>query len=142
MTVDVRTFTPTAVVGRFALPAAVGAAAVAAATTVAMVDPNEAGHYPTCPFLAVTGLFCPGCGTLRAVHALTHGDLATAVDLNVLTVVMLPVLVWAWFAWVRYRAGARPAMPALTPTAGYAVAIAVPLFWVARNLPWFGALAP
>jgi hypothetical protein len=33
-------------------------------------------------------------------------------------------------------------MPTLTPTAGYAVAIAVPLFWVARNLPWFDALAP
>jgi hypothetical protein len=131
-----------AAAGRLALPAAVGAAAVAATAAVAMVDPNEAGHYPACPFLMVTGLFCPGCGTLRAVHALTHGDVGTAIDLNVLTVALLPVLVWAWFAWVRYRVGARPSMPTLTPTAGYAVAIAVPLFWVARNLPWFDALAP
>lgn len=128
--------------GRLALPAAVGAAAVAGATTVALVDPNQAGHYPACPFLAVTGLFCPGCGTLRAVHALMHGDVATAIDLNVLTVALLPVLVWAWFAWVRYRVGARQTMPALAPTAGHAVAIAVPLFWVARNLPWFSGLAP
>lgn len=127
---------------RLLLPAAVGAAAVAATTTLAFVDPNEAGHYPTCPFLAVTGLFCPGCGTLRAVHALTHGDVATAIDLNVLTVAMLPVLLWAWVAWVRHRMGMRARPPALTPTAGYVIAAAVPLFWIARNLPWFSALAP
>lgn len=139
---SITTATSRAAAGRLALPAAVGAAALAAATTVAVIDPNEAGHYPTCPFLMLTGLQCPGCGTLRAVHALTRGDVLTAIDLNVLTVAMLPVLVWAWFAWFRYRAGARPAMPTLTPTAGYAVAIAVPVFWVARNLPWFGALAP
>ena len=37
------------------------------------------GHYPTCPFLAITGWYCPGCGSLRAVHDLLHGDLAGAV---------------------------------------------------------------
>ena len=43
-----------------------------------MVDPNQPGHYPTDPFLAITGLYCPGCGTLRALHALARGDLLTA----------------------------------------------------------------
>lgn len=123
-------------------PAAVGAAAVAGAVTVALVDPNEAGHYPTCPFLAVTGLWCPGCGTLRAVHALTHGDVATAVDLNVLTVVLLPVLAVAWAGWLASRLGRRSA-PLPVPTwAGLAIAGAVPGFWILRNLPFGTALAP
>ena len=123
-------------------PAAVGAAAVAGAVTVALVDPNEAGHYPTCPFLAVTGLFCPGCGTLRAVHALTRGDLATAVDLNVLTVVLLPLLVVAWVGWLALRLGRRPAPLPVPSWLGVAVAVAVPAFWVLRNLPPGSALAP
>ncbi len=123
-------------------PAAVGAAAVAGAVTVAFVDPNEAGHYPTCPVLAVTGLWCPGCGTLRAVHALTRGDVATAVDLNALTVLLLPVLVLAWVGWLAVRLGRRPA-PLRVPTwAGTTIAVAVPAFWVLRNLPVAAALAP
>ena len=123
-------------------PAAVGAAVVAGAVTVALVDPNEAGHYPTCPFLAVTGLWCPGCGTLRAVHALTHGDLAAAVDLNALSVVLVPVLVVAWAGWLAFRLGRRPA-PTHVPTwASTTAAVAVPAFWVLRNLPFATALAP
>ena len=123
-------------------PAAVGLAGVAAVATVAVVDPNEAGHYPTCPFLAVTGLFCPGCGTLRALHALVHGDLASAVDLNVLTVALLPVLVLAWASWFAFRVGRRPA-PLRVPTwTGTSIAVAVPAFWLLRNLPFGSVLAP
>lgn len=123
-------------------PAAVGAAAVAGLVTVALVDPNEVGHYPTCPFLATTGLWCPGCGTLRAVHALTRGDVATAVDLNVLTVALLPVLVLAWVGWLAFRLGRRPAPPRVPTWASTTVAVAVPAFWVLRNLPFATALAP
>ena len=28
-------------------------------------DPVTAHIFPTCPMCAVTGLYCPGCGTLR-----------------------------------------------------------------------------
>ena len=37
-----------------------GRSRAAAVGYVAAVDPNESGHYPTCPFLAVTGLLLPG----------------------------------------------------------------------------------
>ena len=123
-------------------PAGVASAAVAGVVTVGLVDPNVAGSYPTCPFLAVTGLWCPGCGTLRAVHALSHGDVVAAVDLNVLTVVLLPVLAVAWVGWLAFRLGRR-SRPLRVPTrAGTAVAVAVPAFWVLRNLPFAAALAP
>ena len=54
------------------LPLVVAASALIGRAYVANVDPNVAGHYPTCPILAVTGWYCPGCGTLRAVHALAQ----------------------------------------------------------------------
>lgn len=123
-------------------PAAVGAATVAATATVALVDPNEAGHYPTCPFLALTGLQCPGCGTLRAVHALTRGDVVAAVDFNVLTMSLLPVLLVGWIGWLRYGLGRRTTMPDLPTWVGPLLAVVVPVFWLVRNLPVGSALAP
>ncbi len=122
------------------LPAAAGPLAVAGAALLACVavnvaDPNEAGHYPTCPFLALTGHPCPGCGTLRAVRALTRLDLATAVSLNALTVALLPALVWGWLGWWRHARGHRTSLPQLPTAAAWTVAVAVPLFWLLRNVP-------
>ncbi|MFD0477703.1 DUF2752 domain-containing protein [Nonomuraea thailandensis] len=63
-------------------PLGVAAAAGAVFAVVGVIDPNEPGHYPTCPFLWATGLYCPGCGTLRTVHALAHLDPVAALGLN------------------------------------------------------------
>jgi len=70
-------------------PLAVGTVALIGAGYVTAVDPNAAGHYPACPFLAVTGWYCPGCGALRAVHALGQGDVMTALARNPFAVAAL-----------------------------------------------------
>ena len=44
--------------------------------------------HPSCPFKAVTHLPCPGCGGVRAVTALLHGDILQALYLNPLSVVV------------------------------------------------------
>lgn len=110
---------------------------------VAVVDPNEPGHYPTCPLLAFTGLYCPGCGTMRALHDLAHGDLAGAMARNPLAVLALPVLAWAWVRWVRGRCGTGTtgltSVPAWMP---WAAAGLVVLFGLARNLPGMTLLSP
>jgi hypothetical protein len=116
----------------------VTALALAAAATLYSVDPHEPGHYPTCPFLATTGWYCPGCGALRALHNLLHGDLAGAVARNPLTVIAVPYLVLAWVTWVLRTAG-RPAprstsLPAWTL---WALVVLVVGFGVLRNLPGF-----
>ena len=92
---------------RLGAPLAVGSAAAVAVGFVAAVDPEQPGHYPTCPFYAVTDLYCPGCGSLRALHALTQGDLDTAIERNVLTVAALPLLALAWLAWLQRSATGR-----------------------------------
>lgn len=116
-------------------PAAVGLAAVGGCAVLALVDPGVPGRYPLCPFRLATGLDCPGCGTLRAVHALTQGSVATAIDQNLVTVLLLPLLIGAWFLWVWRSWSGRPA-PRLPATAGYSVAGLLTAFWVVRNLPW------
>lgn len=123
-------------------PAATGAVALVGTAVVAAVDPNQAGNYPTCPFLLTTGMWCPGCGTLRAIHALTQGDLARAADMNVLLLVALPLIALGWLQWMRYGLGRRPRAPDLPTWAGPAIVAAVGVFWVVRNLPFASALAP
>ena len=50
-----------------------------------------------CPFKAVTGVPCPGCGLTRAALALVHGQVRTALWINPLSVL---VCLWAAVSWV------------------------------------------
>lgn len=109
---------------------------------VAAVDPNEPGHYPTCPFLQVTGLACPGCGTLRALHAATRADLAGAVSLNLLTVCAVPLLAVLWSGWLRRQWAGRPRSWLAPPWRLWTLLAVVVAFWVLRNLPVTDVLAP
>jgi hypothetical protein len=45
-----------------------------------------------CPFRAVTGLLCPGCGVTRLCLALLRGDWAAAWQANPILLLLLPVL--------------------------------------------------
>jgi hypothetical protein len=112
---------------------------------LALVDPAQPGRYPVCPFLALTGRWCPGCGSLRAVNQLLHGQVGAAIALNPLTVVLLPYLVYCWVAWASRSVDGPRLRPLLTsPAAGRAVVVTVCAFWLLRNVPAapFAALAP
>lgn len=123
-------------------PVASVAAAAVAFTVVGLVDPNQPGRYPTCPFLAVTGHYCPGCGTLRAMHALTQGDLSAAAGRNVLAIASLPVLAWIWLRWAQRSWTGTPRTQVAPAALIWALAIGVVLFGLIRNLPFGAALAP
>jgi hypothetical protein len=102
---------------RLVAPLAVGALTLCATAYVGLVDPNEPGHYPLCPTKALTGLDCPGCGGLRATHALVTGDVVGALDHNAFVVlVLIPLAVVAWIAWL-VRCWRGPAADAAGETA-------------------------
>ncbi|MER7133796.1 DUF2752 domain-containing protein [Streptosporangium saharense] len=110
---------------------------------MALVDPGEPGHYPACPFLTLTGLYCPGCGGLRAVHALTHGDPVTALGFNPLVVVMIPVVVLLWGRWTLLSwQGRRDVGKAINPAYIWAFLGLMIVFWIVRNVPFGEFLAP
>lgn len=124
-------------------PFAVLAGVIAAAGYVAAVDPNRPGHYPTCPFLALTGYYCPGCGSLRMIHALTHGHVAEAFGRNPLAFATLPLLGYLWVRWVSAARHGRPVRSGmLQPVWIIAFTVVIMLFWLVRNLPFGHALAP
>ncbi|GAA1777887.1 MULTISPECIES: DUF2752 domain-containing protein [Streptomonospora] len=129
-----------------AAPLLLGAAGIAGATLLHFVDPNEAGHYPTCPWLLVTGTWCPGCGAMRAVHALTELDVVGALQMNALLLAVAPFIAYSYLRWL-YRSF-RPAPPRTAPAKAvhpgwlYLFLGVLMAFWVVRNLPFGQFLAP
>jgi len=90
-------------------PAAVTAGACAACAVVAWADPTEPGNpLPRCPIKLVFGIDCPGCGSLRMIYSLMHGDLAAAVHYNAVSLAALPLLVLALATWATGRWRGRP----------------------------------
>lgn len=125
-----------------ALLAAAGALGATVLAVVGLVDPNEPGHFPGCPFLALTGYWCPGCGSTRMLHALVHGDLATALARNPLGVVALAWLTgWYGVQWWRVVAD-RPRRGMAHPRWVYALGVVIVGYWVARNVPGWTWLSP
>jgi Protein of unknown function (DUF2752) len=109
-----------------------GALLAAALTYVGLVDPhNPDSFFPVCPFRLLTGWNCPGCGALRMIHDVLHGDLAGAIADNVLLLVGIPLL--AGWALLRYRRGKSP----LTIPATAAIVSTLLAWTVVRNLPGF-----
>lgn len=129
---------------RYATLATVSALGVGAIAALRRIDPTVAGNpLPPCPFLTLTGLYCPGCGSTRCLHALAHLDLAGALAMNPLLVLsLLPLTVL-----LLHGAGLLPQR-----LLGLRNLLAEPKLWlvlllgfaVLRNLPWlpFSLLAP
>jgi hypothetical protein len=128
-----RMLTPVLVIG--------GLAAVTLA--LRLRDPHEHGAWGFCPSAAL-GIYCPGCGGLRAVNDLTHGDVAAAASSNLAFVVALPFIVVGLLLWALGRWRGRPyrvPMSVITPVAYGSLAL-LAAFTVLRNLPAGSWLAP
>lgn len=93
------------------------------------------GPFPVCVFKAQWGIDCPGCGGLRMLYSLLHGDLSAAVKFNALGVVAVVLLVWAYAAWTYGRLGRRQVWSWQHHRWSLPVALALVLVWfMVRNL--------
>lgn len=106
---------------------------VAAIVVLYCFDPMQASFYPRCPSKLLTGCDCPGCGTLRALHALSHGDISAAWHFNAALFFALP-------AAVVFFIGDRPRAPRWASAAAHCryspvILLAAIVMWtVFRNL--------
>ena len=117
------------------------AAGVVGALTVALRlrDPHQSGSWAYCPFKLLTGLDCPGCGSLRAVNDLTHGDIVAAASSNLLFVIAVPIVVVLWLLWVRRSwtgTAPRPLAKRTTSVLWATTLVVAVVFTVLRNTPW------
>ncbi|MFT4187266.1 MAG: DUF2752 domain-containing protein [Aeromicrobium sp.] len=120
-----------------------GVAGASAVTALRFRDPHESGSWGYCPFLLITGQPCPGCGGLRAVNNLTHGDVLGAISSNAFAVAFVAVMGTAWFVWaVRRWRGEDVPWIRLSPLWTVLILVSVAIFSVLRWSPWGVWLRP
>ena len=114
---------------------AAGAGLAAGAAVLFFFDPARSGFYPQCLLHQYTGLNCPACGSLRALHHLTHGEFRAAFHCNPLLIVLLLLAAWIGGDWLVRGRAALEKNPFLRPGAAYILLFMTVVFTVLRNLP-------
>ncbi|MBN2686252.1 MAG: DUF2752 domain-containing protein [Pontiellaceae bacterium] len=107
----------------------------AAAVFIWQMPPEKNALIPSCPVLRYTGFHCSGCGSLRAIHSLLHGDLGRAWTMNPLTVLLIPVLSVLFFDDV--IRGRRTLSLRIRPRYLWLLLGTFIVFGILRNLPFF-----
>jgi hypothetical protein len=121
------------------------ATATAGIVMLAVFDPATSGVFPPCPVWYLTGWYCPGCGSLRAIHQLLHGNLQAAWAMNPLMILLLPFVGYGLTSHavgvIRGRGLPQLFLPAAWIQALGGVII---VYGIVRNLPFhpFNLLAP
>ena len=128
-----RMLAPTATIGGLAL----------ATLALHLRDPHQHGSWGLCPSAAM-GFYCPGCGGLRAVNDLTHGDIGAALSSNVVVTALIPVATALLAMWAvdRWRGHSRHVpWQRLRPLVAALITVLV-AFTIARNTGAGAWLAP
>lgn len=101
-----------------------------------LFNPGQHHFYPACLFHKLTGLLCPGCGSLRAAHQLLHGNLIAAFHFNPLFVLSLPFLSWMAVHLAAQSLNRRSPNVCFRPFWIWTMLAVAVLFGVLRNLPF------
>jgi hypothetical protein len=88
-----------------------------------------------CPFHALTGLYCPGCGFTRAINSLIDFDLTQAFRFNPLIFLLLPI--YSIYSLLRVKGYKKSSDYALNTMVVLTIS-----FGILRNIPMFSWLAP
>jgi Protein of unknown function (DUF2752) len=101
-----------------------------------LFEPGKSGFFPGCPFRALTGFACPGCGSTRGLHCLLHGQVVAAFEFNPLLILSLPFFL---YALLRYTYAAWRGLPLTWPQPpakyNWALFAVILSFWIVRNTP-------
>jgi len=108
------------------------------------IDPSL-NLFPRCPLYSTTGVYCPGCGSQRALHDFLHLDFMGVIGHNVLFLFGIVVLLYhytilglnTFFSKNHFNLVYHKRTPII-------VLIIVVVYWIIRNIPYypFNLLAP
>ncbi len=59
-----------------------------------LYNPLQHNFFPKCPIYASTGIYCPGCGSQRAIHQILNGNIIEGFKHNFLILLLLLVIVY------------------------------------------------
>jgi hypothetical protein len=119
-------------------PLAAAAAAGVGCVAIWLGDPTTPGGLlPLCPTKALLGIDCPGCGGMRMVYSLLHGDIAAALHYNAVSFVAVLLFAWSLVAWTVGRLRGRAMNTWLHRRwTSLAFSVVFVAWFVVRNLPF------
>jgi len=123
---------------RLGAPLLVAASATLACAAIWAGDPTTPnGPLPVCPTKALLGIDCPGCGSLRMLYSLMHGNLGAAARFNALGLAAVVLVVWAYLAWTYGRVSGRRVLSWQHRRWAAMVTLVLVVTWfVVRNIPF------
>jgi len=92
--------------------------------------------YPVCIFTELTKIYCPGCGTTRALEAMAKFDFWDALLYNpFLCLIVIPLLIYLCVIYT-LRAHSGRHIPSLlsSPKSAFPVFILILGIWIFRNI--------
>lgn len=102
-------------------------------------NPLSSSWFIKCPFHAITGYDCPGCGTQRLIYHLLHGDFHTAFCYNpFFIVVVIPTLLTLAILHFASKRGRKFSdFIAGQPIFVITMFIITIAWWILRNTEWW-----
>lgn len=104
-----------------------------------LFDARTTSWLPQCPFHLFTGLYCPGCGSQRALSSILHGEFLQAIRFNLLFVLSLPLLAYSAVVTIINKTSGQHIVQKIFYSTFFVriVLIVILTFWLLRNLPVF-----
>lgn len=93
-------------------------------------DPTHSRWAPKCPFWLVTGYYCPGCGSQRAIHSFLNGHIWEGIQYNY---ILLPSLLYV-LALIVFPKEGKIHSALSSSMACWVILSVFLLWWVVRNL--------
>ncbi len=109
------------------------------------INPSEVDFLPKCPLYATTGIYCPGCGSQRAVHNLLNFSLIEAIRYNSLLILSMIILGYHFSIIIINKVFKKHIYNYIYhPKTPIIILVIVIIFWILRNIPVypFSLLAP
>lgn len=98
-------------------------------------NPEKHIFFPRCPMFALTGYYCPGCGSQRAIHSFLHLQFADVVKYNAL---IFPATLLILYHYIHPFLNRKfnLSLPNIlymryTPWVIFGIVV---VFWIARNI--------
>ncbi len=109
------------------------------------INPSEANFIPKCPLYSTTGVYCPGCGSQRALHDLLHLNIKEVIGHNLLFLLGLFIIGYHFIIeGINLLKKTKINNLLYHPKTPIFLLIIIVLFWILRNIPFypFSLLAP
>ena len=102
-----------------------------------MLDPEKSVLFPRCPFNLITGWYCPGCGSQRAIHSFLHLHFRDAVSYNFLVFPAAFLILYHYiYGWLNRKFRWKLPNILYMKSTPWIILGVVIVFWIVRNIPF------